>query len=253
MTGLLRAEWTKVTRRKLAWVLALVSVALSGIGTAFTLILADLLEGSDELVLPPPTKPEAYVSALQSAAGNTWVPIILVTIVVAGEYAKGTWPVSLTWDSRRTRHLAAKFLVLTGVSSAIILVTAAVTLAITVVLAKGEGFLSAADISVIVGKVLLIQVAWVGIALLGAVLFRSAALAVGLTLGFSFAEQILGLVPVYRRVSLSNAVVGIFGEFDLTGILPIYVPDPPVAAGVLAGWTVLALGIAFVVTLQRDA
>ena len=253
MTGLIRAEWAKVTRRKLAWILALVSVALSGIGTAFTLILADILEGTDELVLPPPTKPEAYVSALQSAAGNTWVPIILVTIIVAGEYAKGTWPVSLTWDSRRTRHLGAKFMVLTAVSAAIILITAVVTLAITVVLAEGSGFLTFGEISVIIGKVLLVQVAWVGIALLGSVLFRSAALAVGLTLGFSFAEQILGLLPIYRRISLSNAVTGIFGQFDLTGIVPIYVPDPPVAAAVLAGWTALSLTVAVLIAVRRDA
>lgn len=251
--GLVQAEWVKVTRRKLAWMLALVSILLSGFGTAVTLILADLLEGSEELVLPAPTKPEAYVSALQSAAGNTWVPIILVTVIVAGEYSKGTWPVSLTWNARRVHHLTAKFVVLTTISAAIILVTALVTLLITVVLAEGDGFLGAGEIVVTAAKIVLVQVAWVGLSLLGAVLFRSAALAVGLTLGFSFAEQILGLVPIYRRVSLSNAVTGIFGQFDLSGILPIYVPEPPVAAAVLAGWTALALGLAFLIGTKRDA
>lgn len=253
MIGLVRAEWVKATKRKLAWILALVSLLLSGIGTAFTLILADVLEGTDELILPAPTKPEAYVSALQSAAGNTWVPIILVTVVVAGEYAKGTWPVSLTWDTRRLHHLAAKFVVLTAVSAAIILVTAALTLLITVLLADGDGFLGMGEMVVILGKIVLVQVAWVGLSLLGAVLFRSAALAVGLTLGFSFAEQILGLVPVYRRISLSNAVTGLFGQFDFTGILPIYVPEPPVAAAVLAGWTALSLGLALIIGAKRDA
>lgn len=253
MKGLLAAEWTKVTKRKLAWILALVSVLLSGIGTAFTLILADLLEGSEELILPAPTKPEAYTSALQSAAGNTWVPIILVTVIVAGEYAKGTWPVSLTWNANRMQHVVAKFVVLTAVSFVIIAATAAVTLLITLGLADGTGFLSGSEIVVALGKVLLVQVAWVGLSFLGAALFRSAALAVGLTLGFSFAEQIFGLLPLYRRISLSNAVTGLFGEFDFTGILPIYVPEPPVAATVLAVWALASVAVAGLLISKRDA
>ncbi len=253
MKGLLVAEWIKATKRKLPWVLGLISLALSGLSTTFTLVLADLLEGAEEVIVPAPTKPEAYVTALQSAAGNTWVPIVLTTVIVAGEYAKGTWPVALTWNSSRVRHLTAKFLVMTAISAVIILLTAILTLSITAVLARGDGFLGIDEIGVIVAKVLLVQVAWVAISMLGSVLFRSAALAVGLTLGFSLTEQILGLVPVYRRVSLNNAVTGLFGQFDFQGIFPIYVPDPPIAAAILGGWTAFAVALTLTIGTTRDA
>ncbi|HEY5578411.1 MAG TPA: hypothetical protein VIL12_01840 [Acidimicrobiia bacterium] len=254
MRGLLRAEGIKVTGRKLVWVLAGIVVVLSAIGAFFQFAAADLIDVPDLQLLEVPRKPEAFLYGFSNAAGSSWLPVILGAVLLGTEFGKGTWAISLTWESRRWRHLLAKLVALSTAATALALVGVVIWAVFAAGLAEGDGAPSLFELIGAATKLAYIEVVWVAFGLAAAALVRSTGLAVGLALGFTFVEQLLFILPSYQRLSISGATTGIFG-LELPAIVgqPLAVPGVGASVLILAGWGVVSGFAAWAALTYRDA
>ena len=100
MIGLIKAETTKLTGRKLYPVMVLILAAFTGLAGFFLLIFGQLNTSAAAEGLPVLEKPEAYLLGIQQVVGQTWFPLIMAVVVLGGELASTIWATSLTRESR---------------------------------------------------------------------------------------------------------------------------------------------------------
>lgn len=254
MTGLLVAEALKLGKRKLLWVLVVVAAILTALAAFLTLAAAEFLDAADLAALEPPAKPSAYLAGFSQAAGNSWVAVIIATVMLGAEFSKGTWSVALTWDPRRSRQLLARLVVYTAAALLIGLVVVAVWSLFVIPFAAGTGAPDLGEWLMGTAKLGLTQLVWIAIGLSAAALLRTTGLAVGLALAFTFVEQIISLWRPYQQISIQAASTGIFG-LDPLGITETLFdfPEPAQAALVLSAWTAVAILVAWASLALRDA
>lgn len=256
MIGLLKAETTKLTGRKLYPVMVLIIVIFTGLAGFFLMIFGQIFEAAASEGLPVIEKPDAYILGIQQVVGQTWFPLILAVVVLGGELASTIWATSLTRESRKTSQIAARLLVFTLASWIAMLIGTAVWSLIAAWFAGGSGGLSSADWLDVLWKVGVSQLAWVSLGIGFVALLRSVGPAIGAVIALSFGEGLLVLWRPYQNVSLTGATTGIFGDSSLDGLASMFLPAPvSVLHGVaiIVGWTGLGLLLTWWGLNRRDA
>lgn len=257
MIGLIKAEVTKLTGRKLFPVMTLILMAFVSLAAFFLLIFGQLNEAAVSEGLPLVMKPEAYMLGVQQVIGQTWFPLILAVVVLGGELASTIWATGLTRESRKVLHVVARLLVFTVASWIGMLLAIGVWGGLTALFAEGSGGLSATEWLEIVGKTALTQIAWVSLGLGFVSLLRSVGPAIGAVLALSFGEGLLVLWRPYQNVSLTGASTAIFGDVGFPGAAAeIFGPNTVdfwQAVGIILGWTTLGLLLTWWGLNRRDA
>jgi hypothetical protein len=254
MSGLLRAELIKLVKRRTYWVLILVLAVLTGLLAVVFLILPRLIESGIE-ELPVFEKPEAYLFGAQQVLGQTWFPLILAVMLLAGELATSAWATALTRNSNRGQHLVAKLALATGGAWVAMLAAVGGLGVVTYFLAEGSGFVSAGEVGDLVWKSLLVMFTWVSLGFAASAWLRSVGPAIGAVLAFSFGESLLSLWGGWRQVSLSIHTSALLGELESFGGLGGVLGEPPSfgrALTVVVVWAVLAVIAAWAGLQFRD-
>lgn len=254
MTTLLSAERVKLTNRRLPWVLGGILVLLTIVGAFFQFLAVEIFDDPSLTALDVPEQPEAYLYGFLNAAGSTWVPVILAVVMLGGEFSRGTWAVSLTWESRRWLQLVARLVVI-GLGAVVLgLIGVVVWGVFAAVFADGSGLPQLGDIVLATIKLGYVQFVWVAVGLAAAALIRSTGLAVGLAVGLTFVEQLLAIWPAYQDFSIGSASSGLFGlELPVVVGSAVGLPDPTRSAAILLVWGAISLGVAWASLQYRDA
>lgn len=218
MTSVLRAEFIKLTKRKLYWVMVLVLAAVMAMVAFFLLVFPTIAPEDFAAGFPVIEKPQAYSFGAVQALGQTWFPVVLAAILLGGETSTSIWAGALTMESRRWLHLLVK-IGLTTVAAWVAMVAATLGWAVVAALfAAGGGAPSLSEWLGIAWKAGLTELAWVTLGFGATGLLRSVGPSIGLGLGFTFLEGILTLWRPWQDVSLSLASSRLIGEFgDLAG------------------------------------
>lgn len=257
MIGLMKAEVSKLTGRKLFPVMTFILMAFVGLAAFFLLIFGQLNEAAVSEGIPLVEKPEAYMLGVQQVIGQTWFPLILAVVVLGGELASTIWATGLTRESRKGLHILARLLVFTMASWIGMLLGIAVWGGLTALFAEGSGGLTSMEWLGVVGKTAFTQVAWVSLGLGFVCLLRSVGPAIGAVLALSFGEGLLALWRPYQNVSLTGASTAIFGDVGLPGAASEIFGTTTVgfwhAVGIILGWTVLGLLLTWWGLNRRDA
>lgn len=257
MIGLIRAEISKLTGRKLFPLMVLILGALVGLTGFFLLIFGQINEAAVDEGLPLVTKPEAYILGVQQVVGQTWFPLILAVVVLGGELASTIWATSLTRESRKTMHVGARLLVFTLASWVGMAIGIGLWSGLTFFFAEGEGGVPLVEWLEIAWKTGFTQLAWVGLGLGFVSLLRSVGPAIGVVLALSFGEGLLALWRPYQNVSLTGASTSIFGDVGLTGPAAEIFGDLGVselhAVVIILGWTAVGLVLTWWGLNRRDA
>lgn len=253
--SLVHAEYLKISRRKLYPVMVLILGFLVALTAFFLLIFGQLAPDLAEGV-PVLTKPDAYLIGAQQVVGQTWFPLILAVVLIGADLSSTVWATSLTRDSRKPAHIGARLLVV-GLASWLAMLLGIAGWAVLVAIASpGEGGPSVAEWLDVLWKVGVIQVAWVAIGMGAIAMLRSVGPAIGAAIAFSFAESILAIWAPYQNVSLSAATNGLF-DVDIGGAFGPFVPGGDLsqlhALVIIAGWTLLGLGLTWWGLQRRDA
>ena len=252
MIGLFRAELIKLFKRRTFYVLVVVLAVLTGLLAAIFFLLPRAVESAD---IPVIQKPGAYVFGAQQVLGQTWFPIILSTMFLAGELATSAWATALTRNARRWQHLIARLVTTTGASWLAIITAIAGFGLVAFFLAEGTGALGASEWWAIAWKALLVVFTWVALGMAASAWLRAVGPAIGATLAFSFAEGILALWEGWRNVSLSVHTSALLGALDVGGFGGLLGDTPSFgrALVVILGWCVGAIVAAFAGLHYRDA
>lgn len=253
MTGLIKAELIKLAKRRTYWVLVLVLAALVALLAGVFFLLPRVI--SEDSGFPVVAKPDAYLLGAQQVLGQTWFPIILATMYLAGELATSAWATTLTRNSRRWQHLLARVITTTTASWVAMIMAVAGFSVIALLLAEGTGSLQPSEWGAIVWKSLLVQLTWVSLGFAASAWLRSVGPAIGATLAFSFGETLLGLWEGWRNISLSIHTSALLGSLDVGGFGPL-LGEPASfskALTVTLSWAAAALLAAWAGLQLRDA
>ncbi len=257
MIGLIKAEVTKLTGRKLYPVMILILGALVGLAAFFLLIFGQLNPDAVAEGLPLIEKPEAYILGVQQVIGQTWFPLILAVVILGGELASTIWATSLTRESSKVKHVTARLLVFTVASWIGMVIGIAFWGVVTALFAEGSGGLSVEQWFEVFWKAGITQVAWVALGLGFVTLLRSVGPAIGAVLAISFGEGLLALWRPYQNVSLTGATTAIFGDVGVPGVVGEVFGTNPISLAqsmaIIVGWTLLGLGLTWWGLYRRDA
>lgn len=253
--SLIHAEYLKMSRRRLFPTMALILIVLMGI-TGFFLMafgrIAPELAGD----IPILSKPQAYLLGAQQVASQTWFPVILAVIMLGGEMSTTAWATSLTREPRRLRQVMARLGVFTVAGGLGFVIGLATWVLIAWVAAPGSGVPGVGEWLGVLWRFGVISIAWTSIGLGAVATLRSTGPAIGAALALAFGEGILALWEPYGNVSLSAASSGLFGFVFGPG-LDAFIPGSGLsiahALGILAGWTLLGLALAWWGLQRRDA
>ena len=250
--GLVRAELIKLLKRRTFYVLVLVLAVLTGLLAAIFFLLPRAIEEAD---IPIITKPDAYIFGASQVLGQTWFPIILSTMFLAGELATSAWATALTRNARRWQHLVARLLTTTIASWLAMLAAIGGFSLVALFLAEGTGSLALSEWWGIAWKALLVVFTWVALGMAASAWLRAVGPAIGATLAFSFAEGILALWSGWRNISLSIHTSALLGSVDFGGFGSILGDAPSFgkALAVVLGWCLVAIAAAFAGLHYRDA
>jgi hypothetical protein len=253
LTGLLKAELIKTFKRRTFWVLTIVLVLLTGFLAGIFYLLPRVID--DQGGLFEIQKPAAYIFGAGQVMGQTWFPLILATMALAGELATSAWSTTLTRNSRRGQHLVARLLTSTAAAWLAVLLAIVVFSIATFFLAEGTGELDAAAWWDIVWKALLVQFTWVALGLAFSAWLRSVGPAIGAALAFTFVEGLLILWEGFRQVSLSIHTSALLGSLSVGGFGQILGDLPSFRRGliVVLSWSVIGVLIAWAGLKLRDA
>ncbi len=253
--SLVHAEYLKISRRKLYPAMVLILAVLVGLTAFFLLIFGQLAPGLAE-DSPVLSKPEAYLIGAQQVAGQTWFPLILAVVLTGAELRNTVWATTLTRDSRKPAHIGARLLVIAAACWVAMLLGALGWAAVVFFASPGEGGPSLSEWVGLAWKLGVIQVAWVSLGLGAVAMLRSVGPAIGAVLALSFGESILALWGPYQNVSLSAATAALF-QVSVGGDLGAFIPGGdlslPHALAIIAGWTLLGLGLTWWGLQRRDA
>ncbi len=256
MIGLIRAELIKLAKRRLFWIMSLILVLFSALTAWLFLGLPALLPEGETAAFPVIPRPLAFSFGAAQVVGQTWFPVILAVVLLAGETGTSIWAASLTMESRRWMHLVAKFLVYSLAAWVAAILAVGAWSAVTVFMATGSGSPTIGGWMTMLGKIGVIEMTWVGIGLGFTAVLRSLGAAIGAGLAFSVGEGILALWQPWENVSLgiaSGRFFGTFGEvnagfgFGAVGQMPF-----AQAVAVVLGWAALGAGAAIVGLHFRD-
>jgi ABC-type transport system involved in multi-copper enzyme maturation permease subunit len=255
--SLLRAEYRKLTRRKLYPVMLLILIFLLLMTAAvFFFVIPQIPEIAGDS--PVPQKPGAYeFGALQVAGQAWWFAVILATAVLGGEVSGTSWATSLTRDSRKWAHIGSRLLIF-GVAAwlAFLLGTLAWG-AIVLVGAEGSGGPELSEWLGWAWRFSLVAGAWTSIGLAAVALTRSVGVSIGIALGFSFLDSIIApFVGPYENVSLtaaSNGLFGVGGDSPFSLFIPGSDMSLAQAVTVMAGWALVGLILTWWGFQRRDA
>lgn len=258
--SLVHAEYLKVTRRKLFPIMALVLIAVMGfLALLFYVVIPALPEAAGGGEAPVPQRPEAFIfGAQQVAAQAWWFAVILATALFGGELATTAWATSLTRDSRKLFHVTARFGVAVVAAWLALLVGTAVWMLITLFFAEGSGAPDGGELLNLIWQLAAIAAAWIALGLGAVGMTRSIPVAMGIALGVSFLDSILAaFVDFYEPVSLTAATNGIFQLGRGNDLFSAFVPGGdmslPHALSILAGWSLIGLGLTWWGLHRRDA
>ncbi|HYM16525.1 MAG TPA: ABC transporter permease [Dehalococcoidia bacterium] len=283
MDRLIAAEFFKLRKRMMTWVVLLIAVGL--VVLLYTVLwstsvrVAHFGEGNQytgidlrrALFLPGAVPYGLQVVGTFGAI----LAMILAAGSIGSEYAWGTVRLMATAASGRVRLLSAKLLVVCGLTAVGTLIVVLAALAYSLVIALYYGgastsFLSATfvrDQLEAYGRTLLVLAPYVTLAFSVAVIGRSTLAGVGTGMGVAFAEPLIdGLlrtagspwknVPNYllnanrQIVLLQNKVPAVLprlgGRGDVTSL------SPPMAGLLLAGYAVAFIALALIVFRRRD-
>jgi ABC-2 type transport system permease protein len=267
MDRLISAELFKIRKRWMPWILLGILVAfLSLLYLISYRGLGTRLEASPDQY----TFPDAYGTVLflaQSIGGVLLV--ILAASVIGNEYGWGTAKGMLTRIGNRYHYLAAKMVVLLIVvllGLVISLVVGSILASYTTIRINGgisTDFLTAsfaASLAKMFGWTFLALCAYVLLAILVAVLGRSAALGIGVSIGYYFVERIiiaillaqegswLAKVPQYMLGQNVNAVM----SFSHFGETPVGLPSSLHGTVYLLIYCLVFVVLSFHLFQQRD-
>lgn len=255
--SLLRAEYRKLTRRKLYPVmLVILGFLMLLTAVLFFVVIPALPELAGDS--PVPRRPEAFTFGAQQVAGQAWwFAVILATAVFGGEVAGTTWATSLTRDSKKVNHIAVRLVMFSAASWLAFLFGIAAWSVVTWVFAEGSGTPELGEWLGLVWRFALIASAWTAIGLAAVALTRSVGLAIGIALGFSFLDSIIApFVGPYEAVSLSAAANGVFGV-GAGGAFAQFIPGGDMsllhAVSVIVAWAVLGFALTWWGLQRRDA
>lgn len=201
------------------------------------------------------TKPGAYIFGAGQVMGQTWFPLILAAMALAGELATSAWSTTLTRNARRGQHLVARLITTTLAAWLAIIFAIAVFSVATFFLAEGTGELDALGWWDIAWKALLVQFTWVTLGLAFSAWLRSVGPAIGAAIAFSFVEGLLILWEGFREVSLSIHTSALLGSLSVGGFGQILGDLPSFRRGVIVvlGWSLLGILISWGGLKLRDA
>lgn len=253
MTGLIRAELTKTFKRRTFWVLTIVLVLLTGFLAGIFYLLPRVID--DQGGFFEIQKPGAYIFGAGQVMGQTWFPLILATMALAGELATSAWSTTLTRNSRRGQHLVARLLTSTVAAWLAVLLAIVVFSIATFFLAEGSGELDGVGWWDIAWKALLVQFTWVALGLAFSAWLRSVGPAIGAALAFTFVEGLLILWEGFREVSLSIHTSALLGSLSVGGFGQILGDLPSFRRGliVVLAWSVVGVLISWAGLKLRDA
>jgi hypothetical protein len=253
--SLLAAEYRKITRRKLYFVMTLLLVVFTGVAAFVLVFLSDLIpdvEGD----IPVLGKPDVYVVGLQQVVTQTWFPVILAVVLLGGELSTSVWATSLTRDARKLSQMLSRFFVYAAATTLAFLIASALWLGFAFLFAPGEGFLPGSDLLAVLWKPAIAAVAWTAVGTGAVSLMRSVGPAIGVGIAIVFAEQLLALWNVWANVSITAATTALF-RVDVGGGFGAFVPGGGLELwhqlAILAGWTVVGLGLTWWGLAWRDA
>jgi hypothetical protein len=256
MAGLLRAELIKLVKRRTYWVLLIVLAALTALLAFIFFVLPQIIGASDgEQGFPDLQKPDAYIFGAQQVLGQTWFPLILAVMFLAGELATSTWATALTRNARRWQHLVARLAVVTGGAWVAMLISIGAFGVATYLFAEGSGFPSGPEIVGVVWKSLLVMTTWVALGFAASAWLRSVGPAIGAVLAFSFGEGLLALWEGWRNVSLSIHTSALLGSLDIGGFGELLGGDISFGRGltVVLVWAMVSLSAAWTGLQLKDA
>lgn len=253
--SLIRAEYRKITRRKLYPIMTLLLVVFVGLGAFFLIVFGEIAPEAAQ-GLPVLEKPLVYEVGAQQAATQFWFPLILAVVLLGGEFGTTVWATALTRDSRKLHHILARFGTYAVATSIAFLVAFAVWVVLAAIFAPGEGFMETTDLVGVVWKSAVIALAWTALGTAAVSLLRSVGPAIGVGLAIYFAEGFLALWDPWENVSITAASTALF-EIDLGGPFSALIPGSGLLLwqqlAILAGWAVLGLALTWWGLQRRDA
>lgn len=285
MSRLLNAEFFKLRKRMMTWVLGLILVGL--VLLLYTILWSTSSRvahfGEDNRFTGLDLRqalflPGAVPYALQIVGSfGAILAIILAAGSIGSEYAWGTVRLVATAASGRIQWLSAKLLIVVGLTAGGMLLAVAAALAYSAVIAMYYGDASASfltttfirDQGAAYVRTLFVLLPYLTLSFSTAILFRSTLAGVGTGMGVAFAEPLIdGLmraagspwdkIPNYllntnrQVILLQNKLPEVLprlggGRGELSGAL-----TAPEAALVLLAYTVGFVALAFVVFRRRD-
>lgn len=280
--SLTRWEWFKLRHRRLPWILLAITALLVQVNFWVSYALfrggnVEMGEGGESGAVTVSTSdqfvemfafPTSLANGLIVGRGfGGLLVMILAASLIGSEYGWGALRTVLTKGTGRWTLLASKLLLLAGVSvGALIVTTAALAVSSVIALATLDADWVAAsaawsDLGIGFGKAVYGMLPYVALAVFAAVLTSSSGAAIGISLGYYFAESILVgvLMPFdwFERIDvfiLGQAVSGWMGSsaggisFDTAAELP----DAMQAFLVLTGYVVVLATAAFWLFQRRD-
>lgn len=253
MTGLIRAELIKLFKRRTFYVLVIVLALLTGLVAAFFFLFPRAFPDQSEF--PLIGKPDAYLVGAQTVLGQTWFPLILSTMFLAGELATSAWATTLTRNAKRWQHLVARLLTTTGASWIAMLAAIGGFSLFALFLATGTGSLALGEWWGVVWKALLVVFTWVALGKATSAWLRGVGPAIGAVLAFSFVEQFLAIWEGWRTISLSIHTSALLGSLETGGFGELLGDAPSFgrALTVVLGWCALSILAAWAGLQRRDA
>lgn len=253
--SLMRAEYRKITRRKIFPIMTLLLVVFTALAAFFLIAFTELAPEAAEGI-PVLEKPVVYDIGAQQTATQFWFPLILAVVLLGGELSTTVWASGLTRESRVGRQLLTRFVTYSAATVVAFIVAFVVWSVMAAVFAPGEGFMSVGDMVGFLWKFAVIAIAWTAIGTGAVSLLRSVGPAIGVGLAIYFAEGFLALWDPWENVSITAASTGLF-NVDFGGGFGGLIPGLGLPLwhqlAILAGWTVLGLGLTWWGLQRRDA
>lgn len=253
--SLMRAEYRKITRRKIFPIMTLLLVVFTALAAFFLIVFTEIAPEAAEGI-PVLEKPVVYDIGAQQTATQFWFPLILAVVLLGGELSTTVWASGLTRESRVGRQLLSRFVTYSAATVVAFIVAFVVWTAMAAVFAPGDGFISGGDMVGFLWKFAVIAIAWTAIGTGAVSMLRSVGPAIGVGLAIYFAEGFLALWDPWENVSITAASTGLF-NVDFGGGFGGLIPGLGLPLwhqlAILAGWTVLGLGLTWWGLQRRDA
>ena len=253
--SLLRAEYLKISRRKIFPVMTLLLVVFVSLGAFFLIVFGEIAPDAAE-GLPVLEKPGVYGVGAQQAATQFWFPLILAVVLLGGELSTTVWATSLTRESRKTHQIVARFGVYSAATLLAFLVAFGFWVVLALIFAPGEGFMEVDELVGVLWKSAVIAIAWTALGTGAVSLLRSVGPAIGVGLAIYFAEGFLAFWDPWETVSITAASNALF-QIDFGPGISGFIPGSGLPLwhqlAIMGGWALLGLGLTWWGLQRRDA